>query len=369
MRALRYIRTHAKKIALVAALAAVMLAVVRETSVTRNRLPLEVSQKVRNLSARETEWQLATTAQPGDVLEHFALIRLASLYPEAVANIRITGQTSNRDAYREDSFSSRVLGATGNSLFAKGISVAELNPGEFIDLSWQTAVSENASFAKNEAPLAAFVVEISADGFSKTVSRTAASLYSTLPRSSITRASQTFYQPKAYSMNPRAAYADLGTGVLIAGEDLSGVSKLVVEEAGRSMVWRLISNELLEASIPAGLAPGKHSVALYDAAGKPIAGTLAFDILPSAGRAVIVAATPSLVKSGSKRTVVLQGIHLDENLQLLLSKQGSGQVYALGSPKRITERVLTAEIPATITAGAYTILVGDSAQSAYLTVN
>ncbi|MBI2637136.1 MAG: hypothetical protein HYW81_03005, partial [Parcubacteria group bacterium] len=337
------IRMHAKKIALASVLVVAALVAIREASITRNRLPFEVTQKVRNASAQETEWQLATTAQPGDVLEHFVLIRLAEDYPEPLRGIRITAETSNAEAYREGTFASRVLGATGGSLFNKGIAVAELKPGEFIDLSWQTSIAEDASFAKNEAPILSSAVTVSANGFSELISRTVASLYSTIERSGAGRiAQETFYEPKAYSMNPRAAYEDLGTGVLIAGEDLKGITGLSVKETGRTMAWRSIGNELLEASIPAGLAPGSYAVALYDANNKPLENTLSFEILPSKGRAVVVAATPSLVRSGQRRTVVLQGIHLDENLQLVLSNRGSNQMFALENPSRINERVLFA---------------------------
>lgn len=361
-------QAHARTVLLIGMLAAAALAVIRETSMTRNRLPLEVSQKVRNLSAKETEWQLAATAQPGDVLEHFMLIRLDAGYPEPVRGIRITAETSQWDSYREDSFASRVLGATGGSLNSRGIAVPELKPGEFIDLSWQTSISDTASFANSEAPLLESKAVISAAGFSEFSSRTVASLFSTLRRSSVSLAKKTFYEPKAYSMNPRYAYEDLGTGVLIAGEDLSGVTSLAIAGTGTALVWRLISNELLEAGIPAGLAPGSYSVQLFSNS-TALGQTLSFEILPSKGRAVVAAATPSLIKSGAKRTLVLQGIHLDESLQLLLSKQGSARTHALENPKKINERVLTAEIPAAITSGTYTILVGDTEQEARLTVN
>ncbi len=369
MQLFAHTKKHAKKIAGIAVLAVALFALIHRTSITANRLPLEVRQLVRNASAREIEWQIATTAQPGDVLEHFVLVRLAADYPEPVKDIRITAQTSNADAYREGSFASRVLGATGGSVFEKGISVAELHPGEFVDLSWQTSVTENTSFAKDEAPLLASVVTIGANDFSKLVSRTVASLFSTLERANVSLSADTFYAPRAYGMNPRSAYEDLGTGVLIAGEDLSGVTKLAISGTDKALVWRLISNELLEAGIPAGLLPGQYSVALYDTDNRVIPNTLSFDILPSSGRAVVVRATPSLVKSGSKRTVVLQGIHLDEDLQLLLSKDGSARTYALENSKQINERVISAEIPGTLTQGTYTILVGDTAQEAHITVN
>lgn len=370
MRAFTYGKMHAKEIALAGLAAIVALLVIREAGITRNRLPLEVSQKVRNLSAKEMEWQVATTAQPGDVLVHFALLQLPADYLEPVRGIRITAATSALDAYRQGTFTSRALGATGDAIFTKsGIAIPELAPGEFIDLAWQTSVSENTSFAKDEAPLLASAVAVSAHGFSESVSRTVASLFSTTPRSRVPLADETFYQPRAYSMNPRAAYEDLGTGVLIAGEDLAGVAKLAIKETGQALAWRLVSNELLEAGIPAGLAPGAYTVVLSDQKGKNVETGLSFEIRASGGRAVVVAATPSLVRKGEKRTIVLQGIRLDENLQLSLSRSGSRQVFALENPTQINERVLFAEIPATITVGSYTILVGETEQDARITVN
>ncbi|MBI1961478.1 MAG: hypothetical protein HYS45_02125 [Parcubacteria group bacterium] len=370
MRAFTYIRMHVKKIAALGVLAAVLFFLVREANIAGNKLPLEVRQLVRNLSAKETEWQLATAAQPGDALEHFVLIRLSADNPDAIRGIRVAAQTNALDAYREGSFSSRALGVTGDALFTKqGVAVPELLPGEFLDFSWQTSITENTSFANGEAPLLESAVTVSANGFSELKSRSAVSLYSTLERSSVSIAKEPYVAPKAYSMNPRRAYEDLGTGVLIAGEDLAGIARLAVLQTGRNMAWRLVSNDLLEAGIPAGLDAGTYTVGLYDKAGKQVSGTLSFEVFPSKNRAIVVASTPSVVRSGQKRTIVLQGIHLDENLQLLLSKAGSGQVHALESLSRINERVLTAEIPAAISSGTYTILVGDDEQEAHITVN
>ncbi|MDP3995209.1 MAG: hypothetical protein Q8P78_01175 [bacterium] len=364
------IKKHAKKIILLGVVVLVLVALIHRVTITANRLPLEISQKVRNLSARETEWQVATSAAPGDAIEHFALIRLSSDYAESIRNIHITAQTSNRDSYREDSFASRVLGVANARLFSKeGIFVPELKPGEFIDLTWQTKVAESTSFTKEEAPLISSVVTASANGFSPRISRSIASLYSTIQRTSAPLAQKPFYAPKAAAMNPRFGYEGLGTGVLIAGEDLLGVSGLAIAETGKALVWRPISNELLEASIPAGQPAGVYTIELFDEDHAPLSQMLSFEVRPSGMRAVVVAATPSLIKSGTSRYLVLQGIRLDQNLPFALRKQGSSQAYALLNAFNINERVLTAQVPADLTPGSYTILVGDIEQDVRLVVN
>ena len=53
-----------------------LLFIVRGLAMNRGSSPLVVTEKVRNLSAQETEWQVATAAAPGDVLEYLALVRL-----------------------------------------------------------------------------------------------------------------------------------------------------------------------------------------------------------------------------------------------------------------------------------------------------
>ena len=104
MRAVRYIRMHVKKIAAASVLAAGVLFLVREASITGSKLPIEISQKVRNLSAQETEWQVAITAAPGDVLEHFVLVRLSPNREEPVQNAAISSTIYVGGEYRQGRF-------------------------------------------------------------------------------------------------------------------------------------------------------------------------------------------------------------------------------------------------------------------------
>ncbi|MDZ4221706.1 MAG: hypothetical protein U1C18_02425, partial [Patescibacteria group bacterium] len=177
MRAMEYGKKHAKRIAGIAVLAIALFALIHRVSITANRLPLEVSQKVRNLSAREAEWRLATAVAPGDAVEHFMLIRLAADYPEPVRNIRVVAEAGENDQYREGSFASRALGEQGGAIFSKhGLVIPEIKPGEFVDLAWQTGIAEEVSFSGSEAPLISSAVTMSASGYSDIVSRAAASL-------------------------------------------------------------------------------------------------------------------------------------------------------------------------------------------------
>lgn len=369
-------RQRAVIITSVLAIAALAIFALRQVDEARARLPIEVAEKIRNLSAQETEWQVATTVQPGDVLEHFMLVRLAPDYSQSINNVRLQSSLYAKGAYRQGSLVSLALGIgesnadeRANALFNGGIALSEIAPGEFIDLKWQTHVAENIAFKTGEAPLLESTATVTASGFNPRTARAVASLFSTLARSKEEKATDRFYLPKVLGMNPRSAYEDLGTGVVIAGDDLEGVKELRITQTGKALAWRLVSNELLEAGIPAGLEPGTYSIAFVNAAGETLRDTMSFQILPSKGRAVVVAATPSLVRAGQKRNIVLQGIHLTGDLQLFLRENKSKQVFALENAQALNQRVLTAEVPSTISTGAYTLLVGETEQDAHITVN
>ena len=132
------------------------------------------------------------------------------------------------------------------------------------------------------------------------------------------------------------------------------------------MIWRLISNELIEASIPAGLKSGDYSLEFFDNKNRQLKDQLAIKILDSQNSATIVAVTPSIIKQGARRTIVLQGIHL-ANAKELFAK--NGQSIRLENINQINDRVLSAELPATAKPGEYRIFVGEQEQDVKLTVN
>ncbi|OJI06498.1 hypothetical protein BK004_03445 [bacterium CG10_46_32] len=377
MRFQDYLRRRSATILIVIFLASTVFFVIREISITRDKLPLEISQKVRNLSTKKFEWEVAVSADPGDTLEHFTLVRLSSDYPNAVRSIRITADKNAQEAYREGTLASKTLGINtenaqtqSRELFEKeGIFISELAPGEFIDLSWQTQVADNATFEQKEVLLLQHTITVSARHFSSKIVRSIASLFSSVERTNTPSSIEPFYQPKAYSMAPRRFFDTVGAGVLIVGEDFSGLSKLAIKETGTALVWRLVSNELIEAGIPAGLAPGVYTIELSDAKGKHSQDLLFFEVRPSRGRAVVVATTPSVVRSGKTRIIMLQGIRLNENFQFTLGQDDSKQIVALSHTAQINERILTAEISRARTSENYTILVHTNEQEATIIVN
>ncbi len=371
-----FLRRRAVIIASIFGIAVLAVFAVREVDEARTRLPIEVAEKIRNLSAQEIEWEIATTAVPGDVLEHFVLVRLAPEHAEAIRDVRVQSSVYAEGTYRAGSLASVALGIgesnadeRAGAFFNEGITLSQIAPGEFIDLKWQTHVAENIAFGSEEAPLLESAVTAFSGGFSPRTARAVATLSSTLERGRTAEPASHFYLPKVFGMNPRSAYEDLGTGVVVAGDDLEGVKGLYLAETGKALAWRLVSNDLLEAGIPAGLLPGTYSVAFVNAAGETLRDALSFEILPSKGRAVIVAATPSVVAAGQKRTIVLQGIRLTPDAQFALRENKSKQVFALENAQAINQRVLTAEVPGALPAGAYTLLVGGEVQEVRLTVN
>ena len=93
-------------VALSAMLFAGLLFVVRGVAMSRAASPLVATQKVRNLSAQETDWQTATAAVPGDVLEYFALVQLPTSHASAIKDIILAASLDENFSYRDQTLSS-----------------------------------------------------------------------------------------------------------------------------------------------------------------------------------------------------------------------------------------------------------------------
>lgn len=352
-----------------------LLFIVRGIAMSRVASPLVLIQKVRNLSAQETEWQIATTAQPGDVMEYLALVQLPSDYAKTINDITLQASLDSNFSYRNNTLSSFALGinAADSDDFAKklfsagGLAIKQLKSGEFIDIKWQSRLAENIAFNSKALPLLSSRLTAKAKNFGPREAADMVSINSTEERIlTIKNNEPTFYIPRIIGMNPREAYDNLGTGVLIAGDDLKGVKTIRLAENNKTLAWRLISNDLIEAGIPAGLKGGDYSLEFFDNKGSLLKDRLSIKILDSQNRAIVVAATPSIVKQGARRIIVLQGINLANAKELLFK---NGQTYRLENINQINDRVLSAEIPESIKPGEYRLFIGDRGQDVKLTVN
>lgn len=358
-------------IAISAVLFVGLVFVIHGIAISRASLPLAVTQKVRNISAEEKEWQVATTAQPGDVLEYFILVQLPENYEKNVSNVLIQPKADTSIAYTPNTLQSASQGIndqtdakTIDAIFKEGLNINSIKPGEFVDLKWQSRLNKAITFDKNQAPLLEETVLVSAKKFNSKKAKTLVTLSSTQERQKV--AGKNFFMPHVLSMNPRQAYDDLGTGVVIAGEDLTGIKELRLAGSGKILAWRLSSNELIEAGIPAGLPSGVHAIEFVDTNDKVLANKLSFTILPTENRATITKATPNVITQGKKRVIVLQGIHLN-NITGLTAK--NGQEFKFENINQINDRALLAEVPATVPKGEYTIIVSGQKQDVQLTVN
>jgi len=345
--------------------------ITRGVVMSRSRLPLTVVQKVRNLSAHETEWQIATTAQPGDVLEYFVLAQLPTGYNSNIRNVTIQPKNDSKITYRPLTLESVAKGINkgtaekiADSVFNEGLKIDVIKPGEFIDLKWQGRLDEAIAFDKNQAPLLEEMVSVMADQFNSKKAKTLVTISSTLERQ--IAASKHIFNPRIFSMNPRQAFDDLGTGAVIVGEDLGGIKELRLSGPGEKLAWRLVSDELIEAGIPAGLSAGEQKIEFIDVNNKTLADKLSFTVLTTEKRATVIKATPNVVSQGSKRVIVLQGIRL-KDVKELTAKDGSE--FKLENINQINDRVLSAEIPATAPKGEYKLWVGQYEQDVKLTVN
>jgi hypothetical protein len=355
---------------------AIVIFLVREITIDRNSSPLDITYKVRNLSAKEDGWQIATAVQTGDVVEHFLLVHLPEDYSSIIPEVNILAQASNGNSFIDNTFSSKSRGINEdspeqviNDLFTKdGINLKEIKPGEFVDLKWHTLVSEDIQFRGLDAPLFENRTIISSKDFSQTISRTILSLFSTLERSKIVddRLEQ-FFMPKVVGMNPREVYDDLGSGVLIAGEDLLGVNSLRISENNIDLAFRAISNDLIEAGIPEGLEAGFYHVELLDKKDKSV-GLLDLEVLSSSERTVVVNVTPSIIRAGQRRVLVLQGIRLSSSLSISM-QQSKDVKIAFNDINIINDRVVSIEVPETVKKGNYNIYIGEDKQEVKLTVN
>ncbi|MDP1709548.1 MAG: hypothetical protein Q8L21_01540 [Candidatus Komeilibacteria bacterium] len=345
--------------------------IIRGIAMSRPSLPLVITQKVRNISAEEKEWQVATAAVPGDVLEYFILAQLPENYSQSVKDVRISPQTDANIALLPATMQSASQGindqtdqAAIDNIFSKGLSVDLIKPGEFVDLKWQSRLNINISFDKNQPPLLETSVLAEASQFDSKKAKTLVTISSTQERQKQT--SKNFFVPRVVGMNPRQAYDDLGTGVVIAGDDLGGIKELRLADSGKILAWRLASNELIEAGIPAGLASGVYAIEFVDINNKILANKLSFTILSTDKRATVTKATPNIVSQGKKRAIILQGIHL-KNITELSAK--NGQTFKFENINQINDRALLAEVPATAPKGEYKLFVGQYEQDVKLTVN
>lgn len=343
----------------------------RGITMSRTRLPLSVSQKVRNLSAHETEWQIATAAVPGDVLEYFVLVQLPADYRNNVREARVRPKNDSKIVYRPGTLESAAKNINkttdekiADSVFSQGLEIDTIKPGEFIDLKWQARLNEAITFDKNQAPLLEEAVTVEAEQFNSKKAKTLITISSTLERQ--LSASKRVWNPHLFGMNPRQAYDDLGTSAVIAGEDLGGIKELRLSGTKETIAWRLVSNELIEVGIPAGLAAGQQKIEFIDANGKILAEKLAFTVLTTEKRATVIKATPNVISQGKKRVIVLQGIRLKDAKDLTAR---DGQEFKLENINQINDRVISAEIPANVPKGEYQLFVGQYEQDVKLTVN
>ncbi len=343
----------------------------RGIDISTPRLPADIAYRVRNLSAQESDWQVATTAVPGDVLEHFALVRLPAEKELNLRNLSIKVNLGNQTEYRADTLVSSSRGINANTdakliktLFdGSGLSVNELKPGEFIDIKWQTRFKEDITFAA--APIVATNVSVSADNYKTAFAKSIATISSTQARSPQATAKDRVFVTQIYGMNPRVVYDDLGGGALIAGADLEGVKGIRIAENKQALVWRLISNDLIEAGLPAKLVAGNYHLEFINKENLALKDKVGFAVMPSYQRAVVTSATPNTLENEKNRIVVLQGVHLNDNVQFTLK---NGKIYALENIKLINDRVLSAEIPSNITKGEYRIAVDERDQGVKLVI-
>jgi len=347
----------------------------REMTIERNKIPVALTYKVRNLSAHEEEWKIATTAQPGDVIEHFLLVHLPSSFTEDLYNVEIKANNTDQNKYRENTLYSVAQGigedspsSISGAFFSKlGLTIPSIKSGEFVDLKWQTILKNDIAFSGSAAPLLENSVAVSAKPFSQSSARAALSLFSTIERSKIAAEKpEKYYMPKVLGMTPREVYEEMGIGALIAGEDLGGISNIAIKGVNKKPIWRMISNNLIEASIPAGLDAGSYNLELYDK-NNTVSGALAFQVLPSRQKTIILNSTPSILKSGERRIIVLQGINLSANMDVYLRKRGARKI-ALENTNFINSRVAAMDVPETISQGEWDVYIDDNKQDIHLNV-
>lgn len=350
-----------------------LLFIVRGIAISRQASPLSITQKVRNLSAQETDWQIATTAVPGDVLEYFALVQLPRDYAKTIKDISLAADLDSNFSYRGQTLSSFALGINNanSDNFAKkllsnsGLEVKQLKSGEFIDIKWQSRLAENISFGDKVLPLLGNRLLVKAKNFNNREAETIVSINSTQERILGNNTETAFYIPRVLGMNPREVYDNLGTGALIAGNDLAGIKTIRLAQNNKTLVWRLISNELIEVGIPAGLKSGDYNLEFFDNKNSLLKDKLSIKILDSQNRTVVVAVTPSVIKQGTRRSIILQGIRLNNAKDFLIK---NGETFRLENINQINDRVLSAEIPESVKLGEYRLFVGEHEQDVKLTV-
>jgi len=370
-------RTTVLRIAIVGIFVFGVLFAFREAAIRETPLPVEVFHKVRNLSAQEREWNIATVAQPGDVIEHFVLIHAPDANVSELPRVRLSIDSTSGEVYRPDTLESASRGIGSENageyeqrLFGKtGMTLARIAPGEFMDLRWQSKVSDDVAFDQKSAPLIESEISVNAPSYSSLVSKTLISLFSTIERPRAIVRKTIEYDPIVLGMNTRRTYEDIGAGVVIAGQDFGGISNVRIAESKKQLAWRIESDEVIEASIPAGLTPGDHTIEFLDDKNNTLAKTLVFSVLPSKDRAVVVQATPDIIESGTRRTIVLQGIRLSPDVHIQLRDQSKGKLFALENQNQINDRVLSADVPESAASGSYTIFVNDREQEARLRIN
>lgn len=375
------VRTHTYKLYLVLAAIAVLavlygLAGTWHGIFSAPRSPLEATHRVRNISAQELRWGTATAAQPGDVIEHLLLIHLDAETTETVAELLIQEKKHTHETYRAYTLESLALGINRESaeskardFFSSGLAAEEIAAGEFIDIRWQTQIKDTVIFDTNEAPLIAYSTRINARSFAPHVAHAQVSLYSTVSRAitGATTTDTTSYSPMVVGMSPRAGYDVLGVAVVIAGSDLRGIGAIRIDTSAKAEPMRIISNELLETAIPAGLSAGTHYFSLYDLDNKALPEKIEFTIAQTNQLPFIIAATPDTVIYGEARSIVLQGIGLGGDISLSLRDAYSKSVE-LSNVTALSDRVIAVEVPKNTQKGIYTLFVNNNAQEVHITI-
>ncbi len=349
------------------------MVLVKVLTLGSNTLPLEITYQVRNLSAQERNWRIATAVQPGDVLEHFALIHLSETYPESVEQVSLTAMLLRDTSLRETTLSSVALGIQENTntedMFLKhGLTLGTIAPGEFIDLKWQTRVSEDITFSETAVPLLEDRVRVQADTYTANIAKVVLSIFSTQARDTTQLStSDRVYLPHIIGMNPREVYDVLGSGVVIAGEDLTGVADIRIEGQSKPLVWRLVSNDVIEASIPANLEPGVYTITAYDQNNTAIQDTLGFSVKDSSEAVVVTSVSPNRAAVGEQRIMVMQGVRFTDDMSITLVNEKHTQ--SVENITIINERVASFEVAPSTPRGEYTLEVEGIPQHIIISIN
>lgn len=249
------------RIALISALFFVgMLFVVRGLAMNKPVLPLILTQKIRNLSNFETDWQIATTAQPNDTLEYFILISLPTTDErKTFNNFSLQAIFDNNFIYQDKTFSSVALGindASANDLAQKffsnqGLTIKQIKNNEFIDIKWQEKLSGNIKITDNKFKILKNHSTIKAKKFQNRVAESIIGInFDSSKKSNQKKSDINFYGPRIIGINIQKNSNSLVIGAMVIGYDLNAIKTIKLKPSNKNLTWRLISNELIKIELP-----------------------------------------------------------------------------------------------------------------------